>query len=134
MTDAPAAATLDAITPFFIVRELSASIAFYRDQLAFDVVALTPADAPYFAIVRRDAVQIMVKEILPDVLPIPNSTRHPWARWDAFVYTDDPDALSREFLQRGVTLRSAVGVDGDNLRGFEVADCDGYVLFFGRPA
>ena len=134
MPDAPVTTTLTSITPFFIVRDVLASIAFYRDQLGFDLTVLTPADDPYFAILRRDAVQVMLKAILPDVLPMPNSTRHPWARWDAFIHTDDPDALSREFLRRGVTLRTELGVDGDNLRGFEVADHDGYVLFFGCPA
>jgi catechol 2,3-dioxygenase-like lactoylglutathione lyase family enzyme len=132
--DAPVTTTLTSITPFFIVRDVLASIAFYRDQLGFDLAVLIPDDDPYFAILRRDTVQVMLKAILPDVLPMPNSARHPWARWDAFIHTDDPDALSREFLRRGVTLRTALGVDGDNLLGFEVADHDGYVLFFGRPA
>ena len=33
----------------------------------------------------------------------------------------------------GVTLRQPIGDDEDGLRGFEVVDADGYVLFFGRP-
>ncbi len=134
MPDAAATPSLTAIVPFFIVRELLTSIAFYRDRLGFDLACITPPDDPYFAIVRRDDIEIMLKAILPEVLPTPNHARHPWARWDAFINTGDPDALSCEFIARGVTLRTPLGVDGDNLRGFEVADHDGYVLFFGRPA
>ena len=32
-----------------------------------------------------------------------------------------------------VLLRSFGGIGDDGLRGFELKDADGYVLFFGRP-
>jgi uncharacterized glyoxalase superfamily protein PhnB len=131
MTDTRA--RLDAITPLFIVREVLPAIAFYRDQLDFSLSYIGPDGDPYFAMVARDDVQIMLKAITPDVLPMPNHTRHEWAPWDAFVYTADPDALAAEFAGRGVTLRTTLGNNDDNLRGFEVQDVDGYVLYFGRP-
>jgi hypothetical protein len=48
-----------------------------------------------------DGIGIMLKSILPDVLPQPNHTRHEWARWNAYIYTRDPDSLFAEFTQRG---------------------------------
>jgi hypothetical protein len=33
----------------------------------------------------------------------------------------------------GVTFRQSIEDDDDGLRGFELTDADGYVLFFGRP-
>ena len=33
----------------------------------------------------------------------------------------------------GVTFREPLGDNSDQLRGFEIADADGYVLYFGRP-
>ena len=36
-------------------------------------------------------------------------------------------------LTRGVTFYQPLKDDDDNLRGFEVQDADGYVLYFGRP-
>ena len=127
-------ARLSSIAPLFIVDDVIPAIAFYRDRLDFDVTFLGPEGDPYFAIVERDGVSIMIKAILPEVPPLPNPRRHPWARWDAYVHTTDPDALADEFASRGVAFHEPLGVNGDQLRGFEVMDVDGYVLYFGRPA
>ena len=121
------------VAPCFIVRDVGPSIAFYKDRLGFEVAFLGPDDDPYFAMLQRDGVRIMLKAITPEVQPTPNPSRHPWARWDAYVYTPDPDALAEEFTSRGVSFREPVGVNSDQLRGFEVVDADGYVLYFGRP-
>jgi hypothetical protein len=80
---------------------------------------------------------IMLKDIGVD--PVPNYTRDikkGIARWDAYIYVPDPDALAAEFSSRNVgffkTLKDIEEGD-DGLRGFEVKDADGYILFFGRP-
>jgi hypothetical protein len=49
------------------------------------------------------------------------------------VFLTDPDGLANEFVSRGVSFHKAIHDTDDGLRGFEVRDCDGYVLFFGRP-
>jgi catechol 2,3-dioxygenase-like lactoylglutathione lyase family enzyme len=126
-------AELGFVAPFFIVRDVFLSIAFYKDRLGFEVMYLGPDGDPYFAMVKRDGVHLMLKAISPDVQPTPNPTRHPWARWDAYVYTPDPDALADEFASRRVSFLEPIGVNSDQLRGFEVIDADGYVLYFGRP-
>jgi catechol 2,3-dioxygenase-like lactoylglutathione lyase family enzyme len=128
-------AQLGFIAPFFIVRDVMSAIAFYRDRLGFAVTHLGPddEDGPYFAMLKRDGVRLMLKAIAPDVQPTPNPSRHQWARWDAYVYTPDPDELAEEFTSRGVTFREPLSVNSDQLRGFEVMDADGYVLYFGRP-
>jgi hypothetical protein len=54
-------------------------------------------------------------------------------RWDAFVYVPDPDALAAEFVDQGAAFSSPLKDTHDGLRGFELTDPDGYVLFFGRP-
>ena len=128
-----ARSTLTSIAPCFIVRDVTPSIAFYRDRLGFALEFLGPADDPFFAILRRDGVRVMIKAILPHVQPTPNAGQHPWARWDGFVHTADPDALAAEFSARGVGLHAPLADTDDQLRGFEVRDPDGYVLFFGRP-
>jgi catechol 2,3-dioxygenase-like lactoylglutathione lyase family enzyme len=125
-------AKLNYIWPFFIVDNIKNSVAFYVDKLSFKVQYTGPEDDPFFAMVSRDNAFIMLKAIAPDIKPMPNSTRHEWARWDAFVGVDDPDALFEEYHSTGVTFHQPIQNDGDGLRGFEVADADGYVLFFGR--
>ena len=84
----------------------------------------------YYAQVRRDGIAIMLKAIVPGVLPVPNHTRHEWARWDAYIYTLDPDLLFGEFKQRGASFVKELSFIDQGLWGFEVKDADGYVLAF----
>jgi catechol 2,3-dioxygenase-like lactoylglutathione lyase family enzyme len=121
------------ISPFFIVSNIKDSVSFYANKLGFELRYIGPEDDPYFAIVGRDHISIMLKEIADDIKPAPNHTRHGWARWDAFIRAAEPDALFEEYSSGGVTFRQSIQDDDDGLRGFEVTDADGYVLFFGRP-
>jgi len=124
---------LNYIFPFFIVEELQTSVAFYVDKLGFEVRYSGPADSPFWAIVGRDNISIMLKAISAEIKPAPNHTRHPWAPWDAFISTAEPDTLFDEYYSRGLAFRQPNMDNHDGLRGFELADADGYVLFFGRP-
>jgi catechol 2,3-dioxygenase-like lactoylglutathione lyase family enzyme len=128
-TEAPTRATLSAITPLFVVSDLQRSLAFYRDRLGFEVTYEAPDPDPFFAIVARDGVRVMLK--VADIGALPNRARHPDARWDAYIHVPDPDALAAELRDRGMPLTPTDTDDG--LRGFELADQDGYVFFFGRP-
>ena len=119
------------ISPLFIVRDVDAALAFYRDKLAFAVTSREPAENPFFAIVVRDGAMLMLKSVGVD--PLPNSQREPQARWDAYLNVLDPDTLAAEFASRGVTFSEPLRDTHDGLRGFELKDTDGYVLFFGRP-
>ncbi|MHC4820544.1 MAG: VOC family protein [Planctomycetota bacterium] len=121
------------ISPFFIVADLERSLETYREQLGFEVRYTVPEEEPFFAMVGRGDAQILLKHVADDVGPLPNPSRHEWARWDAFVHVEDPDALAAEYQQRGAEFREPLEDHDDGLRGFAVADADGYVLFFGRP-
>ncbi|HET9363060.1 MAG TPA: VOC family protein, partial [Vicinamibacterales bacterium] len=72
--------SISGISPFFIVADIPASLAFYRDVLGFEITfrGPTPEDE-FFGIVRRDGATIMFKalgvivdgkEVL--VEPVPN--------------------------------------------------------------
>ena len=74
---------------------------------------------------------LMVKSV--GVEPTPNRTRHPWGPWDGYLNVGDPDGLAAEFASRGVVFSVPLKDTSDGLRGFELKDADGYVLFFGRP-
>jgi catechol 2,3-dioxygenase-like lactoylglutathione lyase family enzyme len=128
--DDPASRNLASIRPFFIVKDLQVSIAYYVERLGFHLDFQGPDGDPYYAGVSRDDAGVMLKEILPDVLPQPNHTRHGWARWDAYIITLDPDTLFNEFRQRGVTFVKELSFIDDGLWGFEITDADGYVLAF----
>ena len=128
-------AEIAGISPFFIVNHVPTALSFYRDQLGFEITFQGPApDDIFFGIVRRGGAQILLKAI--GVTPLPNYKRdvkQGIARWDAFVIVPDPDALAAEFAARNVEFFEPLKDTHDGLRGFEVKDADGYVLFFGRP-
>jgi catechol 2,3-dioxygenase-like lactoylglutathione lyase family enzyme len=124
--------TTQAISPFFIVSDVDQTIAFYRDKLGFETRFQQPDRDPFFAIIGRDGAQIFVKSE-KGIAPQPNPTRHRHLRLDAFVYAPDPDALAAEFADHGAAFSVPLEDTHDGLRGFEIRDPDGYVLFFGRP-
>jgi catechol 2,3-dioxygenase-like lactoylglutathione lyase family enzyme len=114
-----------AISPCFIVTDVVQTIAFYRDQLGFETRFLEPEEDPFFAIIGRDGAQIFIKAER-GVAPVPHSSRHR-------VYAPDPDALAAEFSSQGTAFSKPLQDTHDGLRGFEICDPDGYILFFGRP-
>jgi catechol 2,3-dioxygenase-like lactoylglutathione lyase family enzyme len=122
---------ITSISPFFIVRNVPAALSFYCQMLGFDIVHQEPEHEPFFAIVQRDGAMILIKDV--GVEPLPNRKREPEARWDAYASVPDPDALAAEFTSRGVTFSEPLQDTHDGLRGFELEDADGHVLFFGRP-
>jgi catechol 2,3-dioxygenase-like lactoylglutathione lyase family enzyme len=126
---------ISGIAPFFIVRNVPTALRFYHDLLGFDIMFQGPSeDDIFFGIVKRDAAMIMMKDIGVD--PVPNYTRDikkGIARWDAYLYVPDPDALATEFSSRNVLFFQPLQNNDDGLRGFEIKDADGYILFFGRP-
>jgi catechol 2,3-dioxygenase-like lactoylglutathione lyase family enzyme len=123
--------TFSSISPFFIVRDVSVSIAFYTDVLGFETAFRQPAHAPFFAILQRGGAMLFVKS--GRAAPLPNPVRDPDMRWDAYCHAPDPDALADDFAGRGAVFAVPLKDTHDGLRGFEIADPDGYVLFFGRP-
>jgi catechol 2,3-dioxygenase-like lactoylglutathione lyase family enzyme len=129
-------ATISGIAPFFIVRNVPIALSFYHDQLGFNITFQGPSeDDIFFGIVQRDAAMIILKDI--GVNPVPNYTRDikkGIARWDAYLNVPDPDALAAEFSSRNVEFFLPLNdsYSDDGLRGFEVKDADGYLLFFGH--
>jgi catechol 2,3-dioxygenase-like lactoylglutathione lyase family enzyme len=123
------------IMPLFVVRNVPRTLAFYRDKLGFEITFEGPEPNDiFFGMVKRGSDEIMFKDIAVD--PVPNSTKdikQGHAPWDAYIWTPEPDALAAEFRSRGVDLWRDVSTNDDNLRGFEVQDVNGYVLYFGTP-
>jgi catechol 2,3-dioxygenase-like lactoylglutathione lyase family enzyme len=126
---------LKSITPFFIVEDLTQTVCFYQDRLGFKVLHKggDGQGNDFWAMMSRDEVTLFFKAITPDIRPLPNSSRHEWARWDAYIFASDPDVLFAEFMGKKVTMRSPIADTSDGLRAFEIVDNNGYVLCFGRP-
>ena len=125
---------LNCIAPFFIVDNLEMSLEFYHSKLGFEVTYKGGGNgeaADFWGIVQRDGVMLMLKQILSGIHPQPNYSRHVWARWDAYVNTNEPDLLYAEYVGRSVPIHCELADTGDGLRAFEVRDNSGYVLCFG---
>ncbi|MGH9949589.1 MAG: VOC family protein, partial [Pyrinomonadaceae bacterium] len=123
-------AEIGGASPFFIVRNVPAAFAFYCDKLGFEVTFQAEPDDLFFGIVKRGGAMIFLKDI--GVEPLPNHRRDVKkgiARWDAYVYVPDPDALAAEFAANGVEFSEPLKDTQDGLRGFELKDADNYVLF-----
>jgi catechol 2,3-dioxygenase-like lactoylglutathione lyase family enzyme len=130
------ASKLLAIAPFFIIDDLAETLSFYIQKLGFQITYTGGGDGvnpDFFAMVERDSVMLMLKAITPDIHPQPNHTRHEWARWDAYIYTPDPDSLYSEYTANSVPIHRELSDTPDGLRAFEIRDNNGYVLCFGRP-
>lgn len=119
------------MSPFFIVGDIERSVEFYQDKLGFNILFKETGSKPFFAIVGRDGAMLFLKS--GNAVPLPNPKRDPDMRWDAYCDAPDPDALAEELVQRAVPFSKPLKNSADGLRGFEVTDPDGYVLFFGRP-
>jgi catechol 2,3-dioxygenase-like lactoylglutathione lyase family enzyme len=101
-----ASAMLNIVAPFFIVDDLNATIAFYESKLGFKVLhkgGNDGTDDDYWAIMGRDRITLMFKAIAPGSHPQPNRLRHEWARWDAYIATDDPDDAPSCQISNSVT-------------------------------
>jgi len=121
------------VMPCFIIADLEVLVSFYVDKLGFEVQYIGPDGDPFWAIVGRDNISIMLKAVAPDVKPMPNRTRHEWAPTDAYISANEPEKLFEEYRSKGVAFSKPIHDSSDDLKGFEVEDADGYVLFFGRP-
>lgn len=125
-------AVIGTMAPYFIVSDVERSLAFYRDLLGFEVVYATDETKLFLAVLRRDGAMLFLKAE-EGIGPLPNAARHPTFGWDSYSYTPDPDALADEFASRGVTFKTPLENNHSGLRGFELTDPDGHVLFYGRP-
>ncbi len=52
------------IMPCFVVAELKISVSFYVNKLGFEVRYIGPDEDPYWAIIGRDDISIMLKPLL----------------------------------------------------------------------
>ncbi len=119
--------------PFLIVDDLQESLEFYEDKIGFKASLLIPDKNPFFALLDRDSVSIMLKQIADDIHPIPNGSRHEYADLDLYINTYDPDSLFEEFKNKDVAFHRELHDDlEDGLRFFDVKDNNGYVLRFSR--
>ena len=131
MTDA-AARRPWTIAPYFIVDDVVATAGYYRDALGFQYERFW-GDPPSFCMVRRRGIIIMLSQLPAAGAARPNRLADPeGGAWDAYIWSEDADALRSEFGARGVRIAREICDQPYGMRDFDIEDCNGYRLCFGH--
>jgi uncharacterized glyoxalase superfamily protein PhnB len=120
----------DGIAAVFLVDDVGATARWYRDMLGF-VFDTFPDSEPFkWASVRCGRAEIMLQSSPGYQKPDLTALR-PAGAWNAYLYIDDADGLFAS-LDGRATIRRAPCDQPYQMREFEIADPNGYVLVFGQ--
>lgn len=120
------------VAPLFIVDDVAATAAYYRDQLGFSFETIW-GEPPSFCMVQRAGTVVMLKELPGGGGVRPNRLVDPEGElWDAYFWVEDADALHAEFAARGVKIARGLCSQEYGCRDFDVEDLNGYRLCFGH--
>ncbi len=117
------------VAPVLVVRDIHASVAYWREQLGFDT------DQVYgggFAMPSRDGVTVMLAQAPHGVdPPIPN-----WRVVDktnnVYIWVDDAAAFYQEAQERGATIDYTLYDTPWGTREFGIQDLDDHDITFGQ--
>ena len=106
----------------FTVRDITASLAYYRNKLGFDVAFEYGVPTCYVGLCSGD--------VSLHLIAASRTPRQP-GHGTACIYVDDIDALHVDLTKRGAKVIKAPANQDYGLRDFDVADLDGNMIFFG---
>jgi hypothetical protein len=91
-----------ATAPVIFVRDVHAAAGHYRDAMGFSFGKIW-GEPPSFAILKRDDMYVMIKQIEDHKHIVPRRTVSA-GLWDMYFWVDDVDALYKEFVERGAKI------------------------------
>jgi uncharacterized glyoxalase superfamily protein PhnB len=115
---------LKGATTVFVVADIVASIAHYRDVLSFEP-SFEFGEPVSYAGFCRDAVPI-------DLIASSKTQRSP-GNGAVCIEVDNVDAIHAELMRRGAKILAAPMDSSYGMRDFNVVDLDGDQLTFGMP-
>lgn len=106
------------------VSDVSASMAFYVDQLGFDLT-FKWQDPPTYAVIKSGEISIhlSLKEAGDKI-----SQEHV----RLLIFAHDVDGVYRQCQQNGVPIHSEIGDRDYGMRDFDITDPDGHVIGFSQ--
>jgi catechol 2,3-dioxygenase-like lactoylglutathione lyase family enzyme len=112
--------------PVLRVRDVAATVAWYRNHLGFSAETFPERGEHEFAILERDGVQLLARRSAS------KSVAH--SGWDLYIWVDGADLTRLEAAMRltGGIVRPLSSL-GDTMAEIEIRDPDGYVLCIGGP-
>ncbi|MEM7513019.1 MAG: VOC family protein [Bacteroidota bacterium] len=105
------------------VKDVEASLAFYRDKLGFEITFTWEEPASY-AVLKRGEVSIHL-----------TSSLNPPVQGDhtaLYVFVYDIEALYKDYLAREVPIDTHLNTRDYGMKDFDVLDPDGYRICFGQ--
>lgn len=109
-------------TTVFTVKDVAASLAYYRDCVGFDI-AFEYGAPTFFA-------GLCSGEVSLHLIAASHAPRPP-GHGAVSIHVDDVDAVHADLVKRGARILNAPGDQDYGLRDFAIADPDGNMIFFG---
>ena len=116
--------------PYFMVKNLEASLKYYHEVLGFNLPKAW-GDPPRFAMPSLDGFIFMLNEVVEgtDVIPI----RQREGVWDAYIWITDADSTFSKFRDKGAEIVYEPCIQEEyDMKEFAIGDPDGHVIAFGQ--
>ncbi len=116
--------------PVLRVRDVLATVTWYRRHLGFTADTFPDALPLEFAVLERDGVQLLVRRAEESAARAADGH----SGWDLYLWVDGADfnRLEASLVQNGAIVRQRTAM-GDHMAELEARDPDGYVLCIGGP-
>ena len=101
---------------------------YYVSKLGFRAVEYLDCTEPHICLYREGCEIILLQANRDSV--IPNRTLYGYG-FDTYIYTDEQEALEKEFSERGVKFAKPITVTDYGNKEFVVEDIDGRWIAFG---
>ncbi len=122
----------ESLAACFPVADISSTIKWYEEQLAFNGDPFPDREPYVFAILRRDDIEIFLQRVEGYQKPDLYSTR-PGGVWDAYFRVEGVRDLYEEVREQ-VTIVQPLRRQPYGNWEFEVQDPNGYILVFSEPS
>lgn len=116
--------------PILMVRDVPASVAYWRDKVGFTVGGLW-GEPPDFAILKRDTAHLMLSQVPEGQTVVPH-WRVKDKMWNAYFWVDDARAMYDEMKRRGAIIDYELHEKPYGVLEFGIQDLDDQDIAFGQ--
>ena len=106
------------------VKDMQISIAYYCNQLGFDLTFTWGEPVEYAVLNREEAVSIHLSKSSQDI----GSGNHT----ALYIFVHDVDRVYEEFQSKEVTITTPIGDRDYYMRDFDLKDPDGHIITIGK--
>lgn len=121
--------SLTGLSCIFPAPDIKKTAEFYVSCFGFYAVEYLQCAEPYICL-YRDQTEILLLQAKTEKV-FPNRELYGYG-YDAYLYTEDQEALEKEFLEKNVKIVKPLGVTDYQNREFVAEDIDGRWIAFGR--